>query len=95
MDFGEIWWVFALVSLIFSIAVAIWAAELGRVPIGWFFLSLLASPLIGAIILGLAGRTYEAEAVRQYEIEKKLRDIRARDEAELAKEKAELEAKAE
>lgn len=48
--------------LVFSIAVGVWADSKGQGGIGWFFLSLIISPLLAGIFLALS-KNLKAEAL--------------------------------
>lgn len=59
--------------LIFSFLVATWASSKGRSWFGYFVLSLLLSPLVGAIVVAIAGQNkpaLESAAVQSGEMRK-------------------------
>lgn len=56
-----------LVWFVLSFAVAWWAASRGRGALLWFFVSLLASPLIGFVLVAVIGPN--AKAVEQEALE--------------------------
>jgi branched-subunit amino acid permease len=48
-------WLFGgVVNLVFSALVGFWAGSKGRSSLGWFFLALITTPLIGSIALLIA-----------------------------------------
>ncbi len=53
-----------IIVFILAIAVGGVADSRGRSLVGWFFMSLLITPLLSVIILSLLGRTVENEAER-------------------------------
>lgn len=53
---------FAFFWFAFSIAVGVWASNKGQGGIGWFFLSLLISPLLAGIFLALS-KNLKSEAL--------------------------------
>lgn len=53
--------VFLLWSLL-SFAVGIWASSRGRSGVGWFFFSMILSPLLGFVFVAVIGRAGAAAA---------------------------------
>lgn len=49
-------WLFGgILDLILCIAIGMWAGSKGRNSLGWFFLSIITTPVIGGIALLIAG----------------------------------------
>ena len=65
--------------IIFSVLVGYWASNWGRNGVLWFFVALLISPLISAIILLIMGRdketAIEAEAQKAAAVEKRKKEL--------------------
>lgn len=68
-----------IILIVFSGLVGYWANNLGRNGWLWFFVALLVSPLITAIILLIIGKdketAIEAEAQKQAAIEKRKAEL--------------------
>jgi hypothetical protein len=54
-------WLFGgILNLVLCVVIGMWAGSKGRSSLGWFFISLITTPLIGAVALLIVGdkRTY-------------------------------------
>jgi hypothetical protein len=49
-------WLFGgILDLVLCVVIGLWAGSKGRNSLGWFFVALLTTPLIGGIALLIAG----------------------------------------
>lgn len=59
-----------LFALMLSIGVGVWASSWGQSGIGFGLLSLILSPLLGAIVLLIMGKSDEVKAAEQDRIDR-------------------------